>query len=55
MRFLKVIGYTSQTEGKSDKLLPMETQLNWLKEIGFVDVDCYWKRLEMALLIGYKP
>lgn len=55
MRFLKAIGYTPQIEGKSDKLLPMETQLNWLKEIGFVDVDCYWKWLEMALLIGYKP
>ena len=32
----------------------METQLAWLKEIGFVDADCYWKWLEMALLIGYK-
>jgi hypothetical protein len=32
----------------------MEIQLGWIREIGFVDVDCYCKWLEMALLIGYK-
>jgi hypothetical protein len=32
----------------------METQLGWLRDIAFVDVDCYWKWLEMPLLIGYK-
>jgi tRNA (cmo5U34)-methyltransferase len=25
------------------------------ERIGFVDVDCYWKWLEMALLIGVRP
>ena len=39
----------------SDRLLSMDTQLCWLKQIGFVDVDCYWKWLELALLIGMKP
>src|SRR5690242_183836 len=39
----------------SDRLLSMETQLRWLRQIGFVDVDCYWKWLELALLIGIKP
>lgn len=54
IRFLHAIGLTPETESKSDKLLLMETQLHWLRDIGFFDVDCYWKWLEMALLIGYR-
>jgi tRNA (cmo5U34)-methyltransferase len=54
VRFLNAIGYTPKKEDRANKLLPMETQLGWIREIGFVDVDCYWKWLEMALLIGYK-
>ncbi len=38
-----------------DKLLSMETQLRWLRQIGFVDIDCYWNWLELALMIGFKP
>jgi tRNA (cmo5U34)-methyltransferase len=39
----------------SDRLLSLETQPGWLREIGFVDVDCYLKWLELALIIGIKP
>ena len=54
VRFLNAIGYTPEKEDRANRLLPMEIQLGWLRDIGFVEVDCYWKWLEMALLIGYK-
>jgi tRNA (cmo5U34)-methyltransferase len=54
VRFLNAIGYSPEKEDKANRLLPMETQLGWLRDTGFVEVDCYWKWLEMALLIGYK-
>jgi len=50
-RFLQALG---GSEDPSNKLLDMETQLRWLREIGFVDVDCLWKWRELALLVGYK-
>jgi tRNA (cmo5U34)-methyltransferase len=52
--FLYRIGYTVETEDPSNKLLDMETQLQWLREIGFTDVDCHWKWRELALLVGRK-
>jgi tRNA (cmo5U34)-methyltransferase len=54
-KFVKAIGWTPQMEDPSNKLLDVETQLQWLREIGFVDVDCNWKWLELALLVGFKP
>lgn len=55
LRFFAAIGEPLAKEDPSDRLLDVETQLGWLRELGFDDVDCYWKWLEMALLIGVKP
>jgi SAM-dependent methyltransferase len=54
-QFLAAIGYTPEEEDPSNQLLDVETQLGWLRELGFEDVDCHWKWLEMALLAGLKP
>ena len=53
--FYAAIGEPMEHEDPSDRLLDVETQLAWLRDAGFVDVDCYWKWLEMALLIAVRP
>jgi tRNA (cmo5U34)-methyltransferase len=41
---------------KADNILvPVERQCSWLREIGFVDVDVFWKWFELALFGGAKP
>lgn len=40
---------------KSNILSPVDTQCSWLKGIGFKEVDCYLKVLELALFGGIKP
>jgi SAM-dependent methyltransferase len=52
-QFLEAIGWPD--EDPSNKLLDLETQLRWLREIGFDDVDCHWKWRELALFAGAKP
>lgn len=55
LAFFAAIDEPIENEDPSDRLLDVETQLGWLRELSFEDVDCYWKWLEMALLIGVKP
>lgn len=36
-------------------LAPVQDQCAWLREIGFADVDCFFKVFELALFGGSKP
>jgi tRNA (cmo5U34)-methyltransferase len=53
--FFAAIGESPESEDPSDRTVAVETQLEWLREIGFADVDCYWKWRELALLAGVRP
>ena len=50
--FLRVIG---TEDDPSNKLVLVEPQLEWLRAIGFEQVDCFYKWREIALLAGVKP
>ncbi len=53
-RFLNELGATADNEDPSNILLDVAVQLDWLRDIGFDDVDCYWKWLELALIGGIR-
>lgn len=53
-RFLQALGIKAIDEDPSNQCAPVDLQLQWLREIGFEDVDCHWKWLELALLGGTK-
>jgi ubiquinone/menaquinone biosynthesis C-methylase UbiE len=53
--FLHSIGQTLEDDDPSNKLAPVDVQLSWLREIGFEQVDCFYKWREIGLLAGVKP
>jgi hypothetical protein len=35
-------------------LASVEEQCGWLRDIGFQDVDCFWKYFELAIFGGFR-
>ena len=53
-QFLQRLDVSPEQEDPSNKLLDLDLQLGWLREIGFMEVDCHWKWRELALFAGIK-
>ncbi len=39
----------------ADRHTDTETQLGWLREAGFEDVDCFYRRWHFAVVAGWRP
>jgi SAM-dependent methyltransferase len=46
--------WQSRPDRVANILAPVETQCVWLRELGFVDVDCFWKYFALALFGGFR-
>lgn len=49
------IDYVYRPDKAANILAPLETQLEWLRHIGYQDVDCLFKIYELTLFVGRKP
>ncbi len=47
--------YFERPDREANLFTPVETQCEWLREIGYADVDCYFKYFEMAVFGGCRP
>lgn len=50
-----ISAYHKRMDKEVNILAPVELQCEWLREIGFSDVDCIFKVLELAVFGGRKP
>lgn len=48
-------GYAHRADKEANILAPVELQCAWLRELGYADVDCYFKIFEIATFGGRKP
>jgi ubiquinone/menaquinone biosynthesis C-methylase UbiE len=46
--------YYNRADKKENILAPVDVQCDWLRQIGFQDVDCFFKVFELALFGGRK-
>lgn len=46
--------WRERADSEQHLLVPVETQCQWLREIGFSDVDCFFKLFQLAIFGGRK-
>jgi tRNA (cmo5U34)-methyltransferase len=51
-RFRREIGRTQ--DDPTDRFADLAAQMSWLRKVGFAEVDCHFKWLEMTLVIAVK-
>jgi tRNA (cmo5U34)-methyltransferase len=47
--------FHSRQDKQLNKLLAVETQCAWLRELGYEDVDCYFRIYSLAVFAGRRP
>ena len=47
--------YGNRPDKAANLLAPVELQCEWLRQIGFEEVDCYFRIYELAVFAGRKP
>ncbi len=47
--------FLHRDDGLANRLAPIDLQIEWLRDIGYRDADCYFKLYELAVLAGRRP
>ena len=47
--------YRERPDANANVLAPVSEQLAWLRDVGFTDVDCFFKYFELAVIGGRRP
>ncbi len=53
--FLAAVGHRPDDDDPSNQLVDTEVHVAWLNACGFVNVECFWKWRELAVVAGTKP
>ncbi len=48
------LDFLERPDRAANILAPVEVQCQWLREIGFADVDCFWRYFELAIFGGFR-
>lgn len=47
--------FMNRPDKEANILLPVEVQCDWLRQIGFEEVDCFFRVYELAVFGGHRP